>query len=85
MGCGLTFTELQTGKKKLLFFACIVGSDAMSQVVKDIFSNRAKEYRNNRDCVATGFLGDTLRLLQRYVLHSYFSLWINENLFPSYA
>ena len=57
----------------------------MSPVVRDIFKFRAKEYFRNPDCVPTGFMGDIVGLLKKYDLHSYFSLWINADLFPSYS
>ena len=45
--------------------------------MRDIFRFRAKEYFRNPDCVPTGFMGDIVRLLKKYDLQSYFSLWIN--------
>ena len=71
--------------RKLFFFARIVSNDGMSPAVRDIFRFRAKEYFRNPDCVPTGFMGDIVRLLKKYDLHSYFSLWINVGLFPSYS
>ena len=82
---GLTSVELQIDIRKLFFFARIVNNDGMSPVVRDIFRFRAKEYFRNPDCVPTGFMGDIVRLLKKYDLHSYFSLWINADLFQSYS
>ena len=56
-----------------------------SPVVRDISRFRAKEYFRNPDCVTTGFMGDIVRPLKKYYLHSYFSLWINADLFPFYV
>ena len=82
---GLTSVELQIDIGKLFFFARIVSNDGMSPVVRDIFRFRAKEYFRNPDCVQTGFMGDTVGLLKKYDIHSYFSLWINADLFSSYS
>ena len=57
----------------------------MSPVVRDIFRFRGKEYFRKPDYVSTGFIGDIVELLKKYDLHSYFSLWINADLFPSYS
>ena len=81
----LTSVELQVDIRKLFFFARIVSNDGMSPVVRDIFRFRAKEYFRNPDCVSTGFMGDIVGLLKKYDLHSYFSVWINADLFPSYS
>ena len=54
-------------------------------VVRDIFRFRAKEFFRNPDCVPAGFMGDIVRLLKKYDLHSYFSRCINGDLFSSYA
>ena len=56
---------------------------AMSPVVRYIFRFREKEYVRNPDCVPAGFMGNFVRLLKKYDLHPYFSLWINADLFPS--
>ena len=82
---GPTSVELQIDIRKLFLFARIVTYDDMSSVVRDIFRFRAKEYFRNPDCVTTGFVGDIVRPLKKYYLHSYFSLWINADLLPSYA
>ena len=81
----LTSVELQIDIRKLFFFARVVSSNGMSPVVSDIFRLRAKEYFRNPDCVPTGFMDDIVRLLKKYDLHSYFSLWINADLLPSYS
>ena len=57
----------------------------MSPVVTDIFRFRAKEYFRNPDCIPTGFLGDIVGSLKKYDLHSYFIMWRNADLFPSYS
>ena len=82
---GLTSVELQIDIRKLFFFARIVRNYGMSPVVRDIFKFRAKEYVRNPDHVPTGFMGDIVGLLKKYDLHSYFSMWINADLFPSYS
>ena len=82
---GLTSVGLQIEITKLFFFACIVSNDGMFPVVSDIFRFRAKEYFSNPECVPTGFMGDIVRLLKKYDLHAYFSLWIKADLFRSYA
>ena len=82
---GLTSVELQIDIRKLFFFARIVRNDGMSPVVRDIFRFRAKEYFRNPDCIPTGFMGDIVGLLKKYDLHSYFIMWINADLFPSYS
>ena len=76
---GLTSAELQIDVRMLFFFVCTVSNDGMSPVVKYVFRFRAKEYFRNPDCVPTGFMGDIVRLLKKYELHSYFSLWINAD------
>ena len=81
---GLTSVELQIDIRKL-FFARIVRNDGMSPVARDIFRFRAKEYFRNPDCIPTGFMGDIVGLLKKYDLHSYFIMWINADLFPSYS
>ena len=81
---GLTSVELKIDMRKLFFFARIVRNDGMSPVVRDIFRFRAKEYSRKPDCIPTGFMGDIVRLLKKYDLHSYFIMWINADLFPSY-
>ena len=82
---GLTSVELQIDIKKLIFFARIVRNDGMSPVVRDIFRFRAKEYFRNPDHIPNGFMGDIVGLLKKYDLHSYFIMWINADLFPSYS
>ena len=82
---GLTSVELQIDIRKLFFFARIVRNDGMSPVVRDIFRFRAKENFRNPDCIPTGFMGDIVGLLKKYDLHSYFIMWINADLFPSYS
>ena len=83
---GLTSVEPQIDIRKLFFVARIVtNDDGMSPVVRDIFRFRAKEYFRNPDCVPTGFMGDIVRLLKKDDLQSYLRLWINADLFPSYA
>ena len=82
---GLTSVELQIDIRKLFFFARIVSKDGMPPVVGDIFRFRAKEYFRNPDCVPTGFMGDIVGRLKKYDNHSYLSLWINVDLFPSYS
>ena len=82
---GLTSVELQINIRKLFFFARIVSNYGICPVVRDIFRFRAKGYFRNPDCVPTGFMGDIVRLLKKYDLHSYFALWMNADLFPSYS
>ena len=82
---GLTSAELHIDIRKFSVFARIISNDGMSPVVRDIFRFRAKEYFRNPDCVPTGFIGDIMGLLKKYDLHSYFSLSINAELFPSYS
>ena len=82
---GLTSVELQIDIRKLFFFARLVRNDGMSPVVRDIFKFRAKEYFRNPDCIPTGFMGNSVGLLRKYDLHSYFIMWINADLFPSYS
>ena len=53
--------------------------------VGPIFRFRAKEYFRNPDSVTAGFMSDIVRLLKKYDLYSYFSLWINADLLPSYS
>ena len=83
---GLTSVALQNDIRKLFFFARIVRNDGMSPLVRDIFRFRANKYFRNSDCIPTGFMGDIVRLLKKYNLHSYFiNMWINADLFPSYS
>ena len=82
---GLTSIEIQIDIRKLFFFPRIFRNDGMSPVVRDIFRLRAKEYFRNPDCIPTGFMGDIVGLLKKYDLHSYFIVWINADLFPSYS
>ena len=81
---GLTSVELQIDIRKLFFFDRVVSNDGMSPVVRDIFRFRTKGTSETLT-VPTGFMGDLVRLLKKYDLPSYFSLWLNADLFPSYA
>ena len=82
---GLTSVELQINIRKLFFFARIVRNDDMSPAVRDIFRFRAKEYFRNPDCIPTRFMDDIVGPLKKYDLHSYFIMWINADLLPSYS
>ena len=53
--------------------------------MRDISRFREKEYFRNPDCIPTGSMGDIVGLLKKYGLHSYFIMWINADLFPSYS
>ena len=67
---GLVVSHLSSCK--LISESC--SSLVVLSAVRDIFKFRAKEYFRNPDCVPTGFMGDIVRPLKKYYLHSYFGL-----------